>query len=86
MSDGGSEGTRRKLGKGDVDCISISWVAGITCVSSISGETTYLDSALQTEDLAGAHEISNMRRRGVGLTPVFDYIVAFPLSFMHRNG
>ena len=43
MSDGGSEGMRRKLGRGDGDCMSISWVAGITCVSPISGETIFLN-------------------------------------------
>lgn len=43
MSDGGSEGTRRRLGEGGSDCMSISWVAGITCVSPLSGEIIYLN-------------------------------------------
>lgn len=42
MSDGGSE-ARRRFDKGDGDCMSISWVAGITCVSPISEETICLN-------------------------------------------
>lgn len=86
MSDGGREGRRCELGRGDGDCISISWVGGITCVSSVSGEAIYLDLVLLMKNLVEAHKVTHMRRRGVWMTPIFDYVVAFPLIFMHRDG